>query len=58
MISTNLFSLRATVKDYLTVRQVAEGKIKDTAVVKEYFITQAGQVDAVIRNFRITVMTA
>src|SRR3990172_4797708 len=31
MISPNFFSLRATVKDYLTVRQVAEGNIKDTA---------------------------
>ena len=45
MISPNFFSLRATVKDFLTVRLVAEGNIKDTAVVKEYFITQAGQED-------------
>jgi len=41
MIRTTLSSSMATVKDCLTFRQVTERNIKDTAAVKEYFITQA-----------------
>lgn len=33
--------LKATVKDYLTVRQVVQGKIEDMAVVKYFLTTQA-----------------
>src|SRR3990172_11214219 len=45
MISPNFFSLRATVKDYLTVRQVAEGNIKDTAWLNQKQMADLFQKD-------------
>lgn len=33
--------MKATVKDYLTVRQITKSKITDMAVVRYFFTTQA-----------------